>query len=271
MKLRLASLAMYVAPKPVEEATDAFWAFIRDYLRQAGLADVPDMIDRSVAYDHAWARPDLLLSQICGHPYAATFRDRVRLIATPCYSYRGCDGPNTRSLIIMRKDAGYTSLADLRGRVAAVNSFESNSGTNVFRAAIAPFANGQKFFDRVFEAGAHVASIAAVSEGRADCAAIDCVTFGHLNRFAPQLLDRVTVLDETPSGPGLAMITAISTSDDDVAVLRAALFAALSEPALADVRDTLALVGFEVLSDADYEALLDLERQAAALGYPELA
>ena len=37
------------------------------------------------------------------------------------------------------------------------------------------------------------------------------------------------------------------------------------------IRDTLSLRRFELLSDADYERLADLERQAIALGYPTVA
>ncbi len=40
---------------------------------------------------------------------------------------------------------------------------------------------------------------------------------------------------------------------------------------LAHVRDTLSLRRFEVLGDADYEPLAELERQAIALGYPVIA
>jgi len=268
---RLASLAMYVAPPPVEEATDALWAFLAHYLAEAGMAGVPGSLDRSISHDDAWLRPDLLLSQTCGYPYVASLRGNVRLVATPCYAYPGCDGPDMRSFVIVRKDAGIAALEDLRGRSAAINSRDSNSGANLFRAAIAPIARGPRFFDKVIETGGHAASIAAVAEGRADCAAVDCITYGHMARFAPDDLADIVVVAETPSGPGLPLITRASASDDEVALLREALEAALVDPSLADVRDVLALSGFAVLDDSRYERLLELERQAAALGYPAVA
>jgi ABC-type phosphate/phosphonate transport system substrate-binding protein len=268
---RLASLAMYVAPLPVAEATDALWAFVARRLTDAGMAGVPGTLDRSISHDDAWMRPELLLSQTCGYPYVSSLRGNVRLVATPCYAYPGCDGPDMRSFVIVRKDAGIVSLEDLRGRSAAINSRDSNSGANLFRAAIAPIARGSRIFGKVIETGGHAASIAAVSKGRADCAAIDCITYGHVARFAPDDLADIVVVAETPSGPGLPLITRASASDDEVALLREALEAALVEPSLADVRDVLALSGFAVLDDSRYERLLELERQAAALGYPAVA
>ncbi|MBD8650828.1 PhnD/SsuA/transferrin family substrate-binding protein [Rhizobium sp. CFBP 13726] len=268
---RLASLAMYVGPPAVAQATDALWAFVARRLTDAGMAGVPDRLDRSISHDDAWPLPDLLLSQTCGYPYVSSLRGNVRLVATPCYDYPGCSGPDMCSFVIVRRDAGISSLEDLRGRTAAINSPDSNSGANLFRAVIALIARGPLFFGKVIETGGHAASIAAVAEGRADCAAIDCITYGHVARFAPDDLADIVVVAETPSGPGLPLITRASASDDEVALLREALEAALVEPSLADVRDVLALSGFAVLDDSRYERLLELERQAEALGYPAVA
>jgi ABC-type phosphate/phosphonate transport system substrate-binding protein len=262
---------MYVAPPPVAEATDALWAFLARWLTDAGMAGVPAMLDRSISHDDAWMSPDLLLSQTCGYPYFSRLRGNVRLVATPCYAYPGCAGPDMRSFVIVRRDAGIASLEDLRGRTAAINSRDSNSGANLFRAAIAPIAYGPRFFGKVIETGGHAASIAAVAERRADCAAIDCITYGHVKRFAADDMADIVVLAETPSGTGLPLITRGSASDDEVSLLREALEASLVDPSLSGARDVLALTGFAVLKDGDYERLLELERQAAALGYPAVA
>jgi len=261
---------MYVAPEPVAQATEALWGFLRDVLRSKGVEQVPDALDRQTLYSAAWLQPELLLAQTCGFPFAKTLRGRVRLVATPCYDLPGCDGPRMCSFVIARRDEGISSLEDLRGKRAAINSQDSNSGMNLFRAAIAPIADGRSFFDWVIETGGHAASIVAVGEGRADCAAIDCVTYGHLQRLAPERLADIIVVARTPSGPGLPFITHGSASDQDVEVLRDALAAAMSEPDLADARGVLALTGFSVLADADYDALLALETEAESLAYPQL-
>ncbi|OWW00266.1 PhnD/SsuA/transferrin family substrate-binding protein [Rhizobium sp. R693] len=266
--MRLASLSMYVDPQPLMDATADLWRYISDYLRdEAGLSGVPAELDRSLTYHEAWLHPDLILAQTCGYPYAKRLRGSVRLVATPIYDLPGCDGPLMRSFIIVHESASVRSLADLFGLRAAVNDHESNSGSNFFRAEIAPLAEGRRFFGDVIETGGHAASITALAEGRADVAAIDCVTFGNIRRFAPQRLAGLRILAETTSGPGLPFITSSGSSDGEVAQLRNALQAAINDPSLASVRETLALSGFVTLSDAEYEPLLALERQAALLGY----
>ncbi|RFB83899.1 phosphate ABC transporter substrate-binding protein [Rhizobium leguminosarum bv. trifolii] len=258
----LVSIAMYVTSKPLVDATAEFWSFLRRYLSQSGLTDLPETLDRTVAHDEAWLRPDLLLSQTCGYPFARRLRGKVRLVATPVYDYPGCDGPLMRSFIIVRKDSPLRSLEDLRGTTAAINSPDSNSGSNLFRAAIAPLAPEGRFFGRIIETGSHGGSIAAVAEGRADSAAIDCVTYENVRRFDPQHIKGIRIIAETPKGPGLPFITSGDASDDRVLLLRNALSAAISEPSLAATRATLGLVDFAVLSETDYEPLLSLAGEA---------
>lgn len=269
--MRLASLSMYVDPPPLMEATAALWRFISNYLKGTGISDIPAELDRSLPYDLAWLHPDLILAQTCGYPFAKRLRGLVRLVATPIYDLPGCDGPVMASFIIVRKDAAVRSLAELRGLRAAVNNHESNSGSNFFRAEIAPLSGGGHFFSEVIETGGHGASIAAVTSGKADVAAIDCVTYGNIGRFAPERLASVRILAKTTSGPGLPFVTSSAASDGEVGQLRDALHAAIAEPSLASVRETLSLSGFAALSDIDYEPLLELERKAVALGYPRIA
>ena len=49
------------------------------------------------------------------------------------------------------------SLEAFRGGVAALNAWDSNSGMNLFRAAIAPLAGGTPFFGAVVATGSHAA------------------------------------------------------------------------------------------------------------------
>ena len=183
--MQFASIAMYLTPQPLADATAKLWSFLRHYLSQAGLTDLPETLDRTLPYDEAWLRSDLLLSQTCGYPFASRLRGKVRLVATPVYDHPGCDGPLMRSFIIVRTGSSLRTLEDLRGTTAAINSPDSNSGSNLFRAAVAPRAREGRFFGRIIETGSHSNSIAAVVEGRADSAAIDCITYGNIRRFNP--------------------------------------------------------------------------------------
>ncbi|MFP5078571.1 phosphate/phosphite/phosphonate ABC transporter substrate-binding protein [Rhizobium sp. YIM 134829] len=268
--MSVAALAMYASPAPLAEASRQFWAALGARLRVMGL-DAPLSLDESLGYRDAWLREDLVFAQTCGYPYVRELRSRVRLVATPAYDLPGCDGAFMRSFIVVAAHSPADGLPDLRGSRAAINDVGSNSGYNLFRHAIAPHAVDGRFFRSVTATGGHRASIAAIAAGEADCAAIDCVTFGNLRRFEPACLEGVRVLAETAPGPGLPFITAGSTSDADLASLRSALDAVLADPALADSRGVLALRSVEHLEDAAYERLTELEREAATQGYPQLA
>jgi ABC-type phosphate/phosphonate transport system substrate-binding protein len=269
--MRLASLAMYTTSPPVAAATNALWNFLRDGLRQEGFADVPEALDAELPYNEAWLHPDLLLAQTCGYPYVRHLRGKVRLVATPAYSHAGCDGPNMCSFIIVRSGSEVRSLEDLRGARAAINDPGSNSGANLFRAAIAPIAGGRPFLSSVIATGGHRSRFDAVRTGEAEVAAIDCITYGNVQRFDPQALSGIRVLSQTARGPGLPLITRANASDEEVAGLRRVLEKAVTDPALAETRATLSLTEFAVLSDADYEPLAEFEREADRLNYPAVA
>lgn len=271
MGARLASLAMYRDPPVIAEATRGLWAYLRARLQAAGLADVPEALDEAVAHDAAWLDSRLLLAQTCGYPFATRLQGRVRMVATPVYDHPGCAGPLNGSFVVVRADAGVSSVAALRGGVAAINDWTSNSGMNLLRHTVAPHAVEGRFFGRVVESGGHRASLALLARGEADVAAIDCVTFGNLARFAPELVSGVRVLMETAKTPGLPLITRAATSDAEVESLRAALQAFAQDPAAAPLRDQLGLRGFEILAENAYAAVLDIEQAAFALGYPALA
>lgn len=268
---RIASLAMYRDPPEVAAATRALWAQLGAALRQAGLAEAPERLDEVIAHDAAWLDPRLLLAQTCGYPFAAGLRGRVRLIATPIYDHPGCDGALNGSFVVVRADTPATSIADLRGETVAINDPASNSGMNLLRHHVARHALDGRFFGRVIESGGHVASLAMVARGEADVAAVDCVTYGNLARFAPERLAGVRILAETAKTPGLPLITRAAATDSEVAILRDALLRLAKDPAAASIRDTLGLRGFVVLPDHAYDGVLALERQAVALGYPHLA
>lgn len=268
--MSLASLAMYVSPPPVKEATRLFWEALAERIRAMGL-DAPARLDDDMRYDEAWLRPDLLFGQTCGYPYVQRLRGHVQLLATPVYGLPGCDGPLKCSFIIVNAQSSAGSIEDLRGARAAINDPGSNSGHNLFRAFVAPHAIDGRFFSSVMETGGHVLSIDAVSSGAADVAAIDCVTFGNTLRFDPARVAGVRILAETAKGPGLPFITAATTPAKDLVILRRALAETIADPALAHVCDTLSLRGISLLGDADYEALAGLERAARRYGYPAIA
>lgn len=268
--MSIASLGMYDLPE-VADATDAWWAGLARALSREGVADVPARLTRDRAVQAVWRAPDLLLSQTCGYPLTHEFAGRLRVVATPCYDCFGCDGPNYRSLIIVRADDAARSLADLRGRVAAVNAADSQSGYSALRAEVAPLAKSGRFFARVTTSGGHAASLALVTGGEADVCAVDCVTHALLARYRPAAVATLRVLARTAAAPGLPYVTRAGAGDDLVERLRAALVAALADPDLTAARTALLIAGAQVLPEDGYDRITEIERAAQAHGYAQVA
>ncbi len=262
----VASLPMYDHPA-VRWATDAWWSAMAGALAGRGVA-APPALDRRADYPSVWRAPGLILSQTCGYPYATSLRGQVRLVATPAYRAEGCDGARYCSMLVVRAGDPAPDLAGLRGRRVAVNAGDSQSGHNALRAAVAPLARDGRFFGDCLVTGSHGASVDAVAAGAADLCAVDCVTWALLGRHEPERVAGLRVLGRTATAPGLPLITGTAAP---LAAVRAAVMAALADPALAAVREALLLAGAELLGDDDYDAIVALERRAAAAGCAPLA
>ena len=218
-----------------------------------------------------WRHPSLVFGQTCGYPYATGLKDAVTLIATAEYSFPGCEDACHRSFIIRRVSDPRRALDEFRGTVAALNAQDSNTGMNLFRATIAPIAGGTPFFRAIRLTGSHEASVSAVADGYADLASIDCVSLALLKRGRPDLIERVVVVAESPLSPCLPFIASGSLPASTTTAVCEALFAALDDPDLAEARAGLGLKGARVAAPADYDRLIEIEREAASTGYGRLA
>lgn len=234
----IAWLGMYDHPAQ-HGANDRLWAGIRDRLRDHGLPGVPDRLTRGVSTHAIWSHPGLLFGMICTRPWARE-HPGLRLLAHPVYAGTDRAGEH-RSLIVVRRDDPARSLADLAGRVVAINDPGSNTGMALLRDRIAPLVRNDGFFGAVIETGAHAASMRAVGAGKADVAAIDEVTFAALARHDPADTARLRILDTTGPAATPAFVTA---APDAVATLLATVLAqAMADPDLAEARAALFLTG----------------------------
>ena len=265
----IAGLPMYDFPW-IAPALDEFWEELSAKLRRAGL-EAPATLSRGPPIDELWRDPELILGQTCGYPYWKSLRDRVVLIATPTYDFEGCEGPRHCSFLVARRGEPRGELADFRGARAAINAYDSNTGMNLFRAVVAPLAEGRPFFKEVVVTGAHAFSLAAVAEGAADIAAIDCVSFALLRRGRPEMVERAQILARSPSSPGLPFIASAAFSRKTIETIRRCLFETLADVRLVEALAALGLTGAEVLEPEAYKRASELEDAAITLGYPALS
>jgi ABC-type phosphate/phosphonate transport system substrate-binding protein len=265
----ITSLPMYDLPE-LQSLTDDWWQGLASAMQSQGIANPPNQLSRADDDAAFWRRDDLLVSQTCGYPLMTEFLDHLKLIGTPHYDVPGCEGALYSSWIIVRADHPAKALADLRGGVCAMNSEASQSGMNALRHAVAPLAEGQDFFAEVKISGGHRLSVQMVTQGLADVAAIDCVTWTLIENVAPQELAGVRLLAQTAKAPGLPYVTAAATDDLTCAKLKAAVHHAVEDPTLADARSALKVCGFSETTCKDYSVILEMEREAVDLGYPVL-
>jgi ABC-type phosphate/phosphonate transport system substrate-binding protein len=267
-KTLIAVLPMYDFPWTAG-ANDALWAAVSARLAEAGVQS-PTRLSRGGELAVLWRHPALVFGQTCGYPYASGLKDAVTLIAAPEYSFPGCEDASHRSFLIRRVSDSRRELREFRGAVAALNAHDSNTGMNLFRAMIAPTARGAGFFSSIVVTGSHEASVAVVDNGQADLASIDCVSFALLGRGRPELIERVAIVAESPLSPCLPFIAAASLPASMIATVRKALIAALADPDLAQTRTALGLTGVRVVAPADYDGVMEVERDARVAGYPRL-
>jgi ABC-type phosphate/phosphonate transport system substrate-binding protein len=287
--VRIAALPMYDFDA-IATAHDRLWTAVAARLAAAQIIGLPLRLSRELDYVAVWRDPRLLLGQACEFPLAKQFARHVRVVATPLYSAPGCEGARYRSAVVVDRESPALHLRDLRDSRCVINAIDSNSGMNLLRAAVAPLVrdarlpgaryhggrlhgaryHGGPFFRSVTVSGAHRRSAEMIANGEADVAALDCVTFAHLQRLYPGTMSRVRMLEWTPSSPSLPFITARSTSDAMLQELRRALEAVVADPQLVAVCGELYLVGVDVDPDPSFAEVLRLEQDAIDCGYPLL-
>ena len=249
-----ASLPMYDWPE-VAGSTDAFWAALHRTL-SAGRIEAPDCLDRSASNDAIWRNPDLVLSQTCGWPLVTRYSDVLHVVARPVYAAEGCGKGTYRSAIVARSGEPLEAL--VRGTVA-VNGFDSLSGYRTLAAHLASNGIGREDIGDLLETGSHRASIQAVAEGRADVAAIDCVSWRLALDHEPAA-GELAVIDWTAELPALPFVTSMANAS------RAdAIFAALEDATKQAPQPHLA--GAIPATLADYDAVAALGERVAAAGF----
>lgn len=259
----IAALNMYDWPSQ-KAANQALWAYLREGLRAQGFR-APDALSQERHGFDLWQDPALLLGQTCGYPYYAHLQERVCLVATPCYAAEGCQGPLYRSAIVVRADSGRQSLADCRGALAAATAEHSMSGYRFLMQAFAALADqGRMLKEPLFKGlvwtGGHARSIEALCEGRAEVAAIDCVSWHNACRDWPERTAQLRIIGWSALAPGLPLVTSREHAAY-VPVLRRLLLECPTR-----LLEPLSIQGFDLLSRQDYQAIGPLSLEVALIG-----
>lgn len=256
-----ASLPMYDLPE-LHPATDAWWAGVARALRRGGLAAVPAALDRTEPLSLVWCSPDLLLSQCCGRDLVTHLAGKVAPVAIPSYRAEGCSPGTYRSWLVARRYDARPSLADFVGATAAVNYTGSHSGWVALGHTLWRAGLPERCFARAVATGSHRASLRAVSRGKADLAAIDCVSFALLARVDPAAVGGLRIIAESEPAPALPYVTSAARPAEAGSILQALLDAA-ADPELAAARSDLLLDGFLPVEGDPYGRSMAMAAEAA--------
>lgn len=258
-KQLIVSLPMYDGLTPKHD-TDLFWGL---FYKHSDL-ETPPTLNRTISSQEAWTSgTNLMLSQSCGYPVVKKYKEYVRLVGTPIYFAEGCEGTNYSSAVVASSN-NYSLYEILsRGSVTiAINSFDSFSGWLLLLSAIADCASDTNDFDlrqviiKIVVTGAHVKSMAAVREGIADIAAIDCVSLALARRHYSHLTESIHVVGWSQHAPALPFITHRDASDDYVNSLRTSLKNAIndnSDESYTAARDAMLLMDIDLSGDVTME------------------
>ena len=213
----------------------------------------------------------LLLGHTCGYPLVTTHQHLLRPLCVPVFAFDGCDGVNYCSVVITNRGQAAQSLADVVGQRLVINGVDSNSGMNMLRDQLLPLSPDKPFFDTTWVSGTHLDSVRAVASGKADVAAIDCITWGLLQHSHPAWIDSVKLIGYSRQTVGLPLVYPIARQRE---LAQCDLLSMLNEALSTmptDLYPHLPIKRFEPISIQDYQSIDDMQRRAASLGRLPLA
>lgn len=264
-----ASLPLFRLPE-LEEAKAIFWQAIATELARAGCRLLPERLDGTRPTVPSSIGADTFFTQLCGYPMMKLFSSQVRVLGAPVYDAPLCEGPTHCGVFVVARTSPAAELADLRGERFVFGGPMSNSGMNLPRRALAELAGATAFFSRATETDSQVANLEAVAAGDAEATCVDNMTFEYVAAHRPQLAGGLRILTTTPRSPTIPFVTSSSTDDVSVRRLQEALTAVGRSPEWSPARAGLRIADIVPASTTDYEPLLEYERAAISLGYPEL-
>jgi len=212
----------------------------------------------------------LVFGHTCGYPLMTRLKDRFTPFCVPVFDVSGTNGRRYSSRFIVAGDSDIRSIEQSRGRVAAVNTPDSNSGMNVLRHAVARHHIDGRFFSRILASGGHLYSLQAVARGEADIAAIDCVSYQLIEDHWPELVSQVQTIGYSVESTGLPFVlpnSKLAGTDTRQIIERLNQALDLSGDT---ARKRLHLREFAAVELDDYQGILEIENFAISQGYPEL-
>lgn len=236
--------------EPIRPAWEALWAAVHERARWT-----PATVVWADDVQARWRDPACVVGHACGWPVAGELRDRLHVVGAFSLALADADGHRYRSVIVADDERSLDARV-LADTVAAASSDDSLSGW--ISLGVASTGAGTGWPGAIRWTGAHVDSVRAVRAGEADLASIDALSWEHISRCHPELVDGLHIIGRGPWVPSPPIVTPVSTPTARVEELRRAFTAAMADPSTAAARRELLLNGFVALDHTEYEPLLQL-------------
>lgn len=207
---------------------------------------------------------------VCGLAYVeltAQAMVQVEPLAAPVLQGERYGGrPIYYSDVVVRRDSGLRSFADLRGHSWAFNEPLSQSGCGITRYHLVQMGETQGFFGRVVEAGWHERSLRLVGSGEVDAAAIDSQVLAVTLRDQPELAGLLQIIDTLGPSPIQPVVAARCLPERIKRELRRIL-RSLGDDPVAQPHLTRALVNrFAPVNDSTYNEIRRMRDVAETAG-----
>lgn len=238
---------MYRFP-PVLWAWDELWAAV-----QARVPWAPARSVQSADTHAAWSDDDCIVTQVCGWPFISQhLRDLQPIGAFELDISEAQPNGRYRSVLLSPHDVPLDELVEARCHVAA-NSADSLSGwLSLCAATVGP---GVDWPGRVTFTSAHIHSVQALADRKADLASIDSWSLAFIEAEQPELFSDLHRVGFGPVTPTPLIAARSSVDSAHVDELRRAFVEAITDPVVRPVIEALHISGFAELTLDDYLAL----------------
>lgn len=154
--------------------------------------------------------------------------------------------------VVVRHDSPIQTFSDLQGSSWAYNDACSLSGYYCLLDKLAESDLDESFFDRVFCSGSHLNSIKAILRGEADAAAIDSNVLRIRLREAPDLQERLRVIESWGPYPIQPLVASSALDPALKARLRTAFLATEDDQRTQQILEQFGLTHFVAVDQEDY-------------------
>lgn len=207
---------------------------------------------------------------VCSLPYVEHARFLQPLAGPVLRGSRYRGRPIYFSDVVVRRDSGLRTFADLRGRSWAYNEPQSQSGYGITRYHLASLGETRGFFGCVIQAGWHERALRLVADGQVDGAAIDSHVLETLVADQPRLARDLRIIASLGPSPIQPVVAAKRLPICLRRDLQAALLDLDRDSAHQECLARAGVVRFTQVADATYDVVRRMRDVAVAAGLSTL-